>query len=82
MASSSTITLPNTKDITQPIPIILDGSNYPAWAQSMSRWLKGHCLWEYVSGEESKPVAAKEEPADKTSSRIRAWQSIHYMIIS
>ena len=55
-------TLPNTKDITQPIPIILDGSNYPAWSQHMSRWLKGHCLWEYVSGEESKPVAGIAEP--------------------
>jgi hypothetical protein len=71
-----------TKDITQPIQIILDGSNYPAWAQSMSRWLKGHCLWEYVFGEELKPIAGEKESNAEISSRLRTWQSTHYMIIS
>ena len=52
-------TLPNTKDNTQPILVILDGSNYQAWSQNMSRWLKGHYLWEYVFGEEPKPIVWK-----------------------
>jgi hypothetical protein len=75
-------TLPHTKDITQPIPIILDGSNYPTWSQNMSRWLKGHCLWEYVSGKESQPVAGIAETATAFSTRLRTWKSIHYRIIS
>jgi hypothetical protein len=62
--------LPHTKDITQPIPIILDGSNYLAWSQNMSRWLKGHCLREYVSGEESQPVAGIAETAAAFSTRL------------
>ena len=74
-------THPNTKDITQPIPIIIDGSNYPAWSQYMSRWLKGHYLWEYVSGEESKSVAGIAEPTAAFSTRLRTWKSIHYRII-
>jgi hypothetical protein len=74
--------LPHTKDITQPIPIILDGSNYPTWSQNMSRWLKGHCLWEYVSGEKSQPVAGIAETTATFSTRLRPWKSIHYRIIS
>ena len=57
-----TCTLPNAKDITQPIPIILDGSNYPAWSQNMSRWLNGHCLLKYVSSEEPKPITRIAKP--------------------
>jgi hypothetical protein len=75
-------TLPHTKDITQPIPIILDGSNYPTWSQNMSRWLKGHCLWEYVSGEESQLVAGIAETIAAFSTRLRTWKSINYRIIS
>jgi hypothetical protein len=75
-------TLPNTKDITQPIPTILDGSNYPAWSQNMSRWLEGHYLWEYVSGEKPKPVAGIAEPAAAFSTHLQIWKSIHYRIIS
>jgi hypothetical protein len=74
-------TLPNTKDNTQPIIIILDGSNYQAWSQNMSRWLKGHCLWEYVFGKEPKPIARKEEPANAFSTYLCIWKSIHYRII-
>jgi hypothetical protein len=82
MALPITTTLPNTKDITQPVQIILDGSNYPPWAQSMSRWLKGHCLWEYVYGEELKPIAEEKESSAEISSHLRTWQSTHYKIIS
>jgi hypothetical protein len=77
-----TSTLPNTKDITHPIPIILDGSNYPAWSQNMSRWLKGHCLWEYVSGKEPKPVAGMVETLAAFSTLLQTWKSFHYRIIS
>ena len=75
-------TLPYTKDITQPIPIILDGSNYPVWSQNTSRSLKGHCLWEYVSGEEPQPVARIAETTVAFSTHLQTWKSIHYRIIS
>jgi hypothetical protein len=75
-------TLSHTKDITQHIPIILDGSNYPTYSQNISRWLKGHCLWKYVSGEESQPVAGIAETTAYFSTRLRTWKSIHYWIIS
>jgi hypothetical protein len=48
----------------------------------MSRWLKGHCLWEYVYGEEPQPVAGIAETAAAFSTRLRTWKSIHYKIIS
>jgi hypothetical protein len=82
MALPLTTTLPNTKDINQPINIILDGSNYPAWSQSMCRWLKGQFLWEYVSGEELKRIFEEEESSAAFSSRLRTWRSTHYRIIS
>ena len=82
MALPPTTTLPNTKDITQPIPIILDGPSYSAWSQNMSRWFKVYCLREYVSSEEPQPVARKEEPAVAFSKHLQTLKSIHYMIIS
>lgn len=35
--------LPNSREIIQYVLIILNGSNYLVWAQSIIRWLKRHC---------------------------------------
>jgi hypothetical protein len=44
----------------------------------MSRWLIGHYLWEYVYGEEPKPIVGKEEPAVALFTRLETWKSINY----
>jgi hypothetical protein len=45
-------------------------------------WLKRHCLWAHVFGEEPKRVAEKEESVTAFYIRLQIWKSIHDMIIS
>ena len=64
----------NERDIICPITIMLDGlTNYQAWSQSMSVFLKGRKLWRYVTGSIPKLVpnpkskATATEDASKTA---------------
>ncbi|MED6224417.1 hypothetical protein PIB30_083759, partial [Stylosanthes scabra] len=44
------------QDIYQPIPVILNGSNYAHWVEAMRSFLKGRKLWCYVTGDIICPV--------------------------
>ncbi|XP_072084390.1 uncharacterized protein [Arachis hypogaea] len=50
-------------DVFQPIPVILNGSNYAHWVEVMRGFLKGRKLWRYVTGDIVYPV--KPTVADK-----------------
>ena len=66
----------NERDIIRSIIIMLDGpTNYHAWSQNITVFLKGCKLWRYVTGLISKPVpnpkskATIVEDASKTAVR-------------
>ncbi|XP_016196123.1 uncharacterized protein LOC107637200 [Arachis ipaensis] len=51
-------------DVFQPIPVILNGSNYAHWVEAMREFLKGRKLWRYVTGDIACPV--KPNVTDKS----------------
>ena len=64
----------NERDIIRPITIILDGlTNYHAWSQNMTVFLKGRKLWRYVTSSIPKLVpnpkskATTAEESSKTA---------------
>lgn len=52
-------------DVSQPIPINLDGTNYILWAQEMSSSFIGHKLRHYVTTDISESTKDKGEVKDK-----------------
>ncbi|XP_072062244.1 uncharacterized protein [Arachis hypogaea] len=52
-------------DVFQPIPVILNGSNYAPWVEAMRGFLKGRKLWRYVTGDIACPV--KPTVTDKST---------------
>ena len=86
----------NERDLIRPITIMLDGpTNYHAWSQNMTVFLKGHKLWRYVTGSIPKPVpnpkskATATEESSKTAvttddyeERLEEWESIQSKILS
>ncbi|KAK3002942.1 hypothetical protein RJ639_019107 [Escallonia herrerae] len=79
-------------DFSQLINIILDGPNYPHWAQAMRSSLKGRKLWLFASGDRTKPLQRKGGPASTPKSgsesdedfanRLKDWDSINHRIIA
>ena len=54
------MTQQNERNIIRPIIIMLDGpTNYHAWSQNITVFLKGRKLWRYVTGSIPKPVDRK-----------------------
>ena len=90
------MTQQNERNIIRPIIIMLDGpTNYHAWSQNITVFLKGHKLWRYVIGSIPKPVpnlkskAIAAEDASKTvvtmddyEERLEEWESIQSKILS
>ena len=80
----------NEQDIIRPIIIILDSlTNYHAWYQNMTIFLKGRKLWRYVTGSipklvptlKSKAIAVEDASkttitADDYEERLEEWESI------
>ncbi|KAK3006181.1 hypothetical protein RJ639_015717 [Escallonia herrerae] len=84
-------------NVSQPINIILDGPNYPHWAQAMRSFLKGRKLWLFISGDRTKPLQCKDISASSPESglistlsesdedfanRLEDWDSINHRIIT
>ncbi|KAK3018585.1 hypothetical protein RJ639_002820 [Escallonia herrerae] len=79
-------------DVSQPINIILDGPNYPYWAQALRSFLKGRKLWPFVSGDRTKPLQRKGGPAstpefgsesdEDFANCLEDWDSINHRIIT
>jgi hypothetical protein len=52
------------------VQIILDGTNYMVWSQSMRSFFKGCKLWLYVTGEVEKPVKGASESDETFTTRL------------
>ena len=82
--------------LLRPITIMLDGpTNYHAWSQNMTVFLKDSKLWRYVTGSIPKSVskpkskATAVEDASKTADTVgdyeeclEEWESIQSKILS
>jgi hypothetical protein len=69
-------------DISQPITIVLSGSNYNLWIQGMKSFLIGHKLWRIVIGDITKPTKEKDESDTKFANRLEDWDSKNHQIIT
>nr|XP_025702499.1 uncharacterized protein LOC112803201 [Arachis hypogaea] len=81
-------------DVFQPIPVILNGSNYAHWVEAMRGFLKGRKLWRYVTGDIAcpvKPTVSKDgaskskEDAEKEkdyAEKLEDWDSKNHQIIT
>ncbi|XP_038705337.1 uncharacterized protein LOC120001138 [Tripterygium wilfordii] len=67
-------------DASQPIVIIMNGSNYIPWAQAMTSFLKGRRLWRYITVDITKPKPKDKEPADPE--KLEEWDSKNHQIIT
>ena len=72
----------SSSDVSQPITILLNGSNYSHWAQAMRSFLKGRKLWRYVTGDFQLPVQDEKEDKSKFESRLDDWDSNNHRIIT
>ena len=45
-------------DVSQPINIILDGTNYSHWAYAFQNFLHGRKFWKYITSHVTTPVAS------------------------
>ncbi|XP_072064209.1 uncharacterized protein [Arachis hypogaea] len=81
-------------DVFQPIPVILNGSNYAHWVEAMRGFLKGRKLWRYVTGDIACPVkptlskdgaSKSKEDAEKEkdyAEKLEDWDSKNHQIIT
>lgn len=72
----------NDVNVLQPIDIVLDGSNYNAWAQQMSVFLIGRRFWHFVTGDKTEPKKADKETADDFADCLEVWEATHCKILS
>ena len=57
-------------DISQPIYVVLNGSNYRHWYEAMRSFLKGRKLWRYVTGDLTCPTQSQTETNEKFVDRL------------
>ena len=90
------MTQQNERNIIRPIIIMLDGpTNYHAWSQNITVFLKGRKLWRYVTGSipklvpnpKSKATVAKDVSkivvtTDDYEECLEEWESIQSKILS
>nr|XP_025662089.1 uncharacterized protein LOC112757747 [Arachis hypogaea] len=82
-------------NVFQPIPAILNGSNYAHWVEAMREFLKGQKLWRYVTSDIVCPVkltvadksrdgaSKSNEDAEKDfAEKLEDWDSKNYQIIT
>ncbi|GFZ21335.1 hypothetical protein Acr_29g0004970 [Actinidia rufa] len=53
-------------EVSQPISIILDDSNYCLWSSAMQRFLQARKLWKYITGDAQPPHFSKADDNDDT----------------
>ncbi|KAK9160474.1 hypothetical protein Syun_006815 [Stephania yunnanensis] len=69
-------------DASQPISIILDGSNYTLWSQRIKSFLIRRKLWRIVTGDNPKPEKDATETQAKFLDRLDDWDSKNHHIIT
>ncbi|KAK0596680.1 hypothetical protein LWI29_018003 [Acer saccharum] len=65
----------NNYEVSKPINVELDGSNYIFWSQCMEDYLNGRGLWEIVDGSET-------QPADTDVRKLKEWKMNNSKIVS
>ena len=74
-----------TKDLresSQPVKVILDGTNYLFWSQQMISFLKERKLWRYVTGDIPQPTRKADETDEAFAARLDDWDSNNHKIIT
>ncbi|XP_072064466.1 uncharacterized protein [Arachis hypogaea] len=82
-------------NIFQPIPIILNGSNYAHWVEAMREFFKGRKFWRYVTSDivcpvkptmtdKSKdgPSKSKDDVEKDFAEKLEDWNSKNHQIIT
>ena len=65
-------------EISRLIHVIFNGDNFSQWSQAMCRYLKGHKLWLYVSGDRPIPEQVDKESDSAYAIRIEDWESANH----
>lgn len=68
-------------ELSHPIQVTLDGTNYTIWAQSMRIFLECRKLWLYVTGDLKKPTKGPTESDEAFCTRLIDWDSNHHQIL-
>ena len=63
------------EEISVPIKVILDGTNFYFWSSQMTIYLKEKMLWKYVTGKRTRPVRAANDFEEKYSEKLEKWKS-------
>ncbi|XP_072058111.1 uncharacterized protein [Arachis hypogaea] len=66
-------------EVFQPIPVILNGSDYTHWVEAMREFFKGRKLWRYVTNGTSK---SKEDVEKDFAEKLEDWDSKTHQIIT
>ncbi|KAK9166531.1 hypothetical protein Scep_001722 [Stephania cephalantha] len=69
-------------EVSQPISMILDGTNYSLWSQRIKSFLIGRKLWRIVTGDNPKPEKDVMETQAKFLDRLDDWDSKNHQIIT
>ena len=68
--------------VTLPITVTLDGSNYNQRAEAMCGFLKGRRLWRYVTGDKKCPTIGADEDQEAFAEKLEEWDSQNHQIIT
>lgn len=68
--------------MTQPIHIIIDGTDYFHWGQAFQNFLRRRKLWKYVTDSVTVPIAIDGESSDKFNKCFEEWDSNNHKIIT
>ncbi|GFY94909.1 hypothetical protein Acr_10g0002940 [Actinidia rufa] len=75
-------------EVSQPISIILDDSNYRLWSSAMQRFLRAIKLWKYITGDAQSPHFFETDDDDDDTlhiqyqSQLEDWDSVNSKIIT
>ena len=77
-------------EVSQPISIILDESNYRLWSSAMQRFLRARKLWKYITGvaqpphfsESDEDVEDYDNRHDQYQTDLEEWDSVNSKIIT
>ena len=69
-------------DVAHYVSIILDGSNYPLWAQAMTSFLKGKKYWPIITVILTQPSNEVNETQVKSVDCLDDWDNKNNKIIT
>ncbi|GFY96873.1 hypothetical protein Acr_11g0011790 [Actinidia rufa] len=75
-------------EVSQPISIILDDSNYRLWSSAMQRFLRARKLWKYITGDAQPPHFFETDDDDDDTlhiqyqTQLEDWDSVNSKIIT